>query len=74
MLIKKFKKIFKKNIIFEKNYWMLNASHDGYLKKYNSINERQIEFFPEKMSFIGLEKIIRKKTNNNYKCEIRFHE
>ena len=72
-LIKKGLKIFKKNSSFEKNYWMINASHDGYLKKYNSIHERQIEFFPEKMSFIGLDKIIRKKTNNNYKFDIRFH-
>ena len=28
-------KILKKNIVFEKNYWKINASHDGYQKKYN---------------------------------------
>ena len=27
-------KILKKNIIFEKNYWKINAAHDGYLKQY----------------------------------------
>ena len=28
-------KYIKKNIIFEKNYWKIAATHDGYLKKYN---------------------------------------
>ena len=27
-------KIIKKDIIFEKNYWKINAAHDGYLKQY----------------------------------------
>ena len=39
----------------------LTASHDGYLKKYNSIHEREIEFYPEQMIFIGIDKIIKKK-------------
>ena len=30
-------KIIKKKLFYEKNYWKINASHDGYLKKYNSI-------------------------------------
>ncbi len=72
-IIKKGLKIIKKKLIFEKNYWKINASHDGYLQKYNSIHEREIEFFPEKMTFIGLDKIIKKKTNHNYKFDIRFH-
>ena len=71
-LIKKGLKIIKKNIVFEKNYWKINASHDGYLKKYNAIHEREIEFYPEKMTFIGTDKIIKKKYNN-YKFDIRFH-
>ena len=66
-------KILKKNIIFEKNYWKISASHDGYIKKYNSIHERNIEFFPEQMVFIGNDKIIKTKTNRNYKFDIRFH-
>ncbi len=66
-------KILKKNFIFEKNYWKIYASHDGYLKKYNSIHEREIEFYPEQMTFIGIDKIIKKKTNHNYKFDIRFH-
>ena len=42
-------------------------------KKYNSIHEREIEFFPDKMIFNGFDKILKKKINHNYKFDIRFH-
>ena len=73
LLVKKGPKIIKKTSVFEKNYWKINASHDGYLKKYKSIHEREIEFYPDKMTFIGVDKIIKKKTNHSYKFDIRFH-
>ncbi len=66
-------KILKKNIIFEKDYWKINASHDGYHKKYNTTHERTIEFYPEQFKFIGTDKILNKKTNLNIKFDIRFH-
>ena len=66
-------KILKKNIIFEKNYWKINASHDGYLKQYGIIHEREIEFYPEQVKFIGYDKIISKNNTKNLKFEIRFH-
>tara|TARA_B100001540_G_scaffold300683_1_gene306391 strand:+ start:1122 stop:2753 length:1632 start_codon:yes stop_codon:yes gene_type:complete len=66
-------KILKKNIVFEKNFWKINVSHNGYLKKYNSIHEREIEFYPEKNKFIGIDKILNKKSNVNIKFDIRFH-
>ena len=72
-LVKKGLKIIKKKSIFEKSYWKINASHNGYLKKYNSIHEREIEFYPNQMIFVGNDKIIKNKTNNNYKFDIRFH-
>ena len=72
-IIKKGLKVNRKDIIFNKNYWKVHASHDGYLKKYNSIHEREIEFIPNEMKFIGLDRIIKKKNNNNYKFDIRFH-
>ena len=72
-LVKKGLRILKKNSRFEENYWNVSASHDGYLKKYNSIHERTIEFFPDKMIFVGFDKIIKKKTNHNLKFDIRFH-
>ncbi len=72
-LIKSGLKIIKKNTIFEKNYWKINAAHNGYLNKYNSIHEREIEFYPDQMIFVGIDKIIKKKNNHNYKFDIRFH-
>ncbi|MDC1112527.1 heparinase II/III-family protein [Candidatus Pelagibacter sp.] len=71
--IKKGLNIIKKKKIFEKNYWKISASHDGYIKKYDSIHEREVEFYPEQMIFVGMDKIIKKKINHNYKFDIRFH-
>ena len=59
--------------MFEENYWKINASHDGYLKQYGIIHEREIEFYPEQMKFIGNDKIISKNSIKNLKFEIRFH-
>ncbi len=66
-------KIIQKDKIYEKNYWKICCSHDGYIKKYNSIHEREIEFYPQQMAFIGKDKIIKKKGNHKYKFDIRFH-
>ena len=73
LFVNKGLKVTKKKIIFEKDYWKIQASHDGYLKKYSSIHEREVEFYPKQMKFIGIDKIIKKKTNYNYKFDIRFH-
>ena len=72
-LLDKSLKILNRQAIFEKDYWMIKCSHDGYQKKYNSIHEREIEFFPNQMIFSGLDKIVKKKINHNYKFDIRFH-
>jgi uncharacterized heparinase superfamily protein len=72
-LVKDNLKIIKKKIVFEKNYWKINASHDGYHKKYNATHEREIEFYPEQFKFIGTDKILIKKSNSNIKYDIRFH-
>ena len=66
-------KILRKNIVFEKNYWKVNAAHDGYLKKYGIIHEREIEFYPEHLKFVGHDKITSKNQIKNLKFEIRFH-
>ena len=66
-------KIIQKNIVFEKNYWKINASHDGYLKQYNLIYEREIEYFPENFKLIGTDKIKGKRDLPNLKFDIRFH-
>ena len=66
-------KIIKKNVIFEKNYWSIDSSHDGYLKNYGIIHNRQIEFFPEQNKFIGKDNLIKKKNFKSTNFEIRFH-
>jgi len=66
-------KIWEKKSIVEKNYWNISAAHDGYNKRYGIVHKRQIEFFPEKNKFIGLDKIINKKNSKNLNFEIRFH-
>ena len=73
LILKAGLKIIQKNSVCEKNYWKINAAHDGYFKKFKSIHERNIEFFPEQMKFVGNDKIIRKKNNHNFKFDIRFH-
>ena len=66
-------KVLKKSVIFEKKYWSIIGSHDGYIKKYGVIHERKIEFFIEKNKFIGTDKLIKKKKFKSSNFEIRFH-
>jgi uncharacterized heparinase superfamily protein len=66
-------KITKKNIVFENNYWKISAAHDGYYQKFGVIHEREVEFYPEQIKFVGFDKIIRKDQNRNIKFDIRFH-
>ena len=76
-LVDKGLRIIKKNVVFEDNYWKISASHDGYFKRFNSIHEREVEFYPEQLKFIGFDKILRKNNDNNdnnaIKFDIRFH-
>ncbi|WP_435116459.1 heparinase II/III-family protein [Candidatus Pelagibacter bacterium nBUS_49] len=65
--------ITKKNIVFEDNYWKLSGSHDGYLKKFKTIHEREIEFYPEQMKFIGFDRLLRKDNSEQIKFDVRFH-
>ena len=66
-------KILTKNVLFQKDYWSIIGSHDGYLKKYGIIHERKIEFYPKFYKFIGKDKIIKKKNFKSTNFEIRFH-
>jgi len=73
LIVEKGVRIIKKNVIFENNYWKISGSHDGYLKKFNTIHEREIEFYPEQMKFIGFDKLSRKDNSKNIRFDIRFH-
>jgi uncharacterized heparinase superfamily protein len=65
--------IIKKNLVFEDNYWKISASHNGYLRKFQTIHEREIEFYPEQIKFIGFDKLLRKDNSEEIKFDIRFH-
>jgi uncharacterized heparinase superfamily protein len=65
--------IIKKNIVFEDNYWKISGSHNGYLKRFQTIHEREIEFYPEQNKFIGFDKLLRKDNSVKIKFDIRFH-
>ena len=72
-IINKGFKTFNKNIINEKKFWSIKGSHDGYLTKYGVIHERTIEFYPEKNTIIGKDKLIKKNNFKSSSFEIRFH-
>ena len=73
LIVDKGVRIIKKNIVFEDNYWKISASHDGYQKKFQIIHEREIEFYPEQIKFIGFDKLLRKDNSIEIKFDIRFH-
>ncbi|WP_435162853.1 heparinase II/III domain-containing protein [Candidatus Pelagibacter bacterium nBUS_25] len=73
VIVKKGIHIIRKNIVIESNYWKISGSHDGYLKKFKTIHEREIEFYPEQMKFVGFDKLLRKNKSKNIKFDIRFH-
>ncbi len=66
-------KVSKKNVVFENNYWKISGAHDGYLIKFGASYEREIEFYPEQMKFIGYDKLFKTATNKKVKFDIRFH-
>ena len=61
------------NIIFQKNFWSIKGSHNGYQKEFGIMHERAIEFFPESNKFLGKDKLIKKKNYIPASFEIRFH-
>ena len=73
LIINKGLKVSKKKIVFENNYWKISGTHDGYLVNFGTSYEREIEFYPEKMKFIGFDKLFRKNANKEIKFDIRFH-
>ena len=66
-------KTLNKNVVFEKNYWLIKSSHDGYSRNYGTIHERILEYFPEKNKFVGTDKLIKNKNFTPTSFEIRFH-
>jgi uncharacterized heparinase superfamily protein len=73
MIVEKGVHIIKKKILFEDNYWKISGTHDGYLKKFKIMHEREVEFYPEQMKFVGFDKLHRKNNSKEIKFDIRFH-
>ncbi len=73
LIVDKGLKVSKKSVVFENNYWKISGTHDGYLIKFGVIYEREIEFYPEQMKFIGYDKLFRKNPNKEIKFDVRFH-
>jgi uncharacterized heparinase superfamily protein len=73
LIVEKGVHIINKNLIYEENYWKISGSHDGYLKKFKTIHEREIEFYPKQMKFVGFDKLLKKEKLKDIKFDIRFH-
>tara|TARA_B100000902_G_C27306885_1_gene915992 strand:+ start:546 stop:2177 length:1632 start_codon:yes stop_codon:yes gene_type:complete len=66
-------KINDKKVFTNKDSWLLEASHDGFNKRFGIIHHRKIEFFHEKAKMIGTDKILKKPNFKPSSFEIRFH-
>ena len=64
---------FDNEVAYEKNYWSIKCSHDGYLPRYGVIHQRNLEFNVDKNILFGKEKLIKKKNFKVTNFEIRFH-
>ncbi len=64
---------FDNKVVYEKNYWSIKCSHDGYLTRYGVIHQRNLEFDVDKNILFGKEKLIKKKNFKVTNFEIRFH-
>jgi uncharacterized heparinase superfamily protein len=66
-------KTYDNKVVYEKNYWSIKSSHDGYLSKYGLIYQRNLEFDCNQNILFGKEKLIKKKNFKVTNFEIRFH-
>ena len=66
-------KTFGNQVTYEKDYWSIKCSHDGYLSRYGVIHQRNLEFNTHKNILFGKEKLIKKKNFKVTNFEIRFH-
>ncbi len=66
-------KILTKKIFSEDNKWILNGSHNGYLKRFGIIHDRVIEVLLKDFIIKGSDRLLCKKGNNSISFEIRFH-
>jgi len=66
-------KIIDKKIIFEKDFEVITASHDGYKKRFDYIHQRSVKFIKKDKIFVGTDSLIKGEKNYNIPFAIRFH-
>ena len=66
-------KVYKKETVLNDDSWQISAQHDGYLKRYGVIYQRNIFFDLNKQEYIGTEKLKLKKNFQEVDYDIRFH-
>ena len=72
-LVNKNFKIISKKVVSDNNKWILEGSHDGYLKRYGVIHNRKIEISNKDFVINGLDRLLKKKNHKSVTFEIRFH-
>ena len=66
-------KITNKKIYHSDEIWEIQGAHDGYLKEYGILHQRNIQFFPKEFKYVGEDIIICKKKIQKVGFDIRFH-
>ncbi len=66
-------RVSNKKIYFDEEIWELQGTHDGYLKEYGILHQRNIKFIPKELKYIGEDRIICKKDFKKIGFDIRFH-
>ena len=66
-------KISNKKVYHDDETWEIQGTHDGYLKEYGILHERNIKFFTKEFKYIGEDIIICKKNFRKVGFDIRFH-
>ena len=66
-------KISNKKIFYNNEMWEIQGVHDGYLKEYGILHQRNIKFLPKELRYVGEDRIICKKGFQKGSFDIRFH-
>ena len=66
-------KISNKKVYHDDETWEIQGMHDGYLKEYGILHERNIKFITKEFKYIGEDIIICKKNFRKVGFDIRFH-
>ena len=66
-------KVSNKKIYYDDELWEMQGVHDGYLKEYGILHQRNIKFLPKEFKYVGEDTIISKKKIQKIGFDIRFH-